>query len=170
MTNTRFFHLSCTKAWTVASALKKDLRDSRNSSCNMSQYSLQNLWCNCFYNLEVRCLDTYHLVKTPIDKGFRKSLDYVRAVPTKGSEYSTVLTTFYSSESILQWPMPQFTLALSRWDDADALNESQVIMNKQSYCADLPSGAIEMHWNTSYWKGPVSFYWSSLDPVWCVLC
>lgn len=25
-----------------------------------------------------------------------------------------------------------------------ALNESQVIMNKQSYCGDLPSGAIEI--------------------------
>lgn len=144
MTDTPFFHLLCREAWTVASALKKDLRDSRNCSCNMSQYNLQNLWCNCFYYLEVRSLETYHLVKILIDKCFRSSLDHVQAGPTKGWGYSTVLIAFYSSESVLQWPMSQFTLVLSKWGDAGALNESQVIMNKQSYCGDLPSGAIEI--------------------------
>lgn len=129
----------------------EDLRDSRNCSCNMNQYNLQNLWCSCFYNLEVRCLETYHLVKTPLTN----SLDHVQAVPTKEWGYSTVLAAFYSSESISQWPMSQFTLVLFKWGDADALNESQVIMNKQSCCAGLPSGAVEMHWNSSCWKGPV---------------
>lgn len=126
-----------------------------------SQYNLQNLWCNCFYSLEVRCLETNHLVKTPIDKCFGNSLDCVQAVPTKGWGYSTVLITFYSSESILQWSMSQFTLVLSKWSGADTLNESQVIMNKQSYCEDLPSGVTEMHWNSSFWKGPVWFCWRS---------
>lgn len=161
MTDTCFFHLFCTEAWTVAFALNKDLRDSRNCSYNMSQYNLQNLWCNCFYSLEVRCLETNHLVKTPIDKCFGNSLDCVQAVPTKGWGYSTVLITFYSSESILQWSMSQFTLVLSKWSGADTLNESQVIMNKQSYCEDLPSGVTEMHWNSSFWKGPVWFCWWS---------
>lgn len=85
------------------------------------------------------------LVERPIDKCFRNSLDHVQAVPTKGWGYSTFVTTFYSSEIILQWSMLQFTLVPSKRGDADAHNESKVIMNQQSYCADLPSGAIEMH-------------------------
>lgn len=81
----------------------------------------------------------------PIDKCFRNSLDHVQGVLTKQWGYSTVLTIFCSSESILQWPVLQFTVVLSKQGDVDALNESQVIMNKQAYCADLPSCAIGMN-------------------------